>query len=146
MIRCRNETFIFEHQQATMTPSRARGQHGSAVIHSAMRTVGLLFGAAMCLCANRVGAQADTSRAGSPPPKEVHDVSGHGHGIDPLFAVHFGFPTAASVSLGGEVWLGDHVPGAVFADVEPGAFAVRYAIGYLQSNGAILPTGNRYPA
>ena len=55
-----------------------------------------------------------------------------------MVGVHFGFPAAASADLGFKVWLGDRAPGAAFATVEPGAFAIRYGVGYLVTARADL--------
>jgi hypothetical protein len=134
---------MFEHEWTTMCPRRTRVQHRHGSARITMPTRVLLLVIAIVLRASGLGAQTDTSRTrASPPPSREHqELPGHGHGIDPLLAIHFGFPAGASASLGSELWLGDRVPGAVFASIEPGAFAVRYAIGYLKSNGATLPSG-----
>lgn len=85
-------------------------------------------------------SQVDTSQSGirQTPSGAHHDAPDHGHGIGPIVGVHFGFPAAASADLGLKVWLGDRAPGAAFATVEPGAFAVRYGVGYLVTDRADL--------
>jgi hypothetical protein len=86
----------------------------------------------MHLCGGRLVCQVDASHGGirQPPSAAHHDAPNHGHGIDPI-GVHFGFPAVASTDLGFKVWLGDRAPGAAFAAVEPGAFAIRYGVGYM---------------
>jgi hypothetical protein len=85
-------------------------------------------------------SQVDTSRSGirQPPAAVHHDAPDHGHGIDPMVGVHFGYPAGASADLGFKVWLGDRAPGAAFATVEPGAFVIRYGVGYLVTERADL--------
>jgi hypothetical protein len=109
----------------------------------AIRPLALIILAVLFFGGERLGAQADTSRGGTiqRSPAEHRDSPLHGHGADPIFGLHFGFPAAASAAVGYEVWLGDRIPGAAFADVEPGVFAMRYGVGYLVSEGAPLTSG-----
>jgi hypothetical protein len=54
----------------------------------------------------------------------------HGHGFDGTGGIHFGAPAVISAAIGTKHWLGDAVPGAVFATVEPGVLTFRYGVGY----------------
>lgn len=65
-----------------------------------------------------------------PGASEHVDSLFHGHGLDGTGGIHFGTPAVASFALGTKYWLGDAVPGAVFATVEPGILALRYGAGY----------------
>jgi hypothetical protein len=88
--------------------------------------------AALLLAAGVCGAQTpDSARLSRNAADSAHvDRTFHGHGFDETGGLHIGSPALMSAAMGAKYWLGDIIPGAVFADAEPGILAFRFGAGY----------------
>lgn len=81
--------------------------------------------------AHAMAQSSDTSNKRTRQPAAQHeDQLFHGHGFDGTGGIHFGTPGVLSAAIGTKHWLGDAIPGAVFATAEPSVLAFRYGIGY----------------
>jgi hypothetical protein len=90
--------------------------------------------ALVIMAASQVMAQDSTSRADSARIKPHVDEPFHSHGFGVTGGIHLGAPAILSLSSGVKLGLGDRLPGAVYATVEPGFLALRYGVGYQLHN------------
>lgn len=110
----------------------------------AMLTSRILAGlAAIFVTAGQVLSQeSDSVRVAKRAARVDHvEELFHGHGFDQTGGIHIGSPAILSAAVGVKYWLGDLVPGALYATAEPGILAFRYGAGYQIYDGRAYGAG-----